>query len=267
MVCFCRRGLMGAALSLRLTGAHGQTASSFPMNGSLCATASEAQNTPEIRIYGSNEDPRAARTIVIAGREYRLTSSLGIRQLDQAVGEALADILNRFEFGPHRIPGVYFIEDADKENAYAWGGSVRPGSVGTILLGQNMMQRMLRIGGSAVRAILAHEAGHLMQYHLNLDPTRGAPPGRERRKELQVDYTAGWELGRWLGTSSRAISAAEAAGTAMIEIGTPVGTSHGSSNERFRAFLEGFFAGAGPKSMNISQLFQQADDHSRKLVP
>lgn len=267
MCMFCRRGLIGlAAGAIAAPPAVAHLVARLPMDGLLCLTSSE-EPAPEIRIHGAPTDAAARRTVAIGEHEFALVQRLPQPGLTEAIGEALVAILNRFEFGAARVPAVYFFDDSRGRNAYAWGGTIRPGTSGTILLGQGMMAAMLQIGGAAVRAVLAHEAAHLYQFHHDLDPARGAPPGRQRRFELQADFAAGWELGRWLGASSAALQAAQTAGRAMIQIGTPVGTTHGSSNERFRAFVEGFFAATAGEVADPVTAFRRADLLARTMVP
>jgi hypothetical protein len=203
----------------------------------------------EIRIYGSRQDVHAARSFVLDGREIALRQGSGDPSLDQNLAEAFLDILRRLDFGSGEVPAVYFMDDRNNPNALAVPAPVRPGSNGMVVLGDTLLRQMLRIGGSAVRALLAHEVSHLYQFKNRISAQAGDRVTAGRRLELQADYVAGWDLSLFLAATPRGASHARNAANAMISIASPSGApadqaTHGTQNQRFRAFMEGWIDGA-----------------------
>lgn len=143
--------------------------------------------------------------------------------------EGLA-LVNAFGVSPR---GFYFI-DGYSPNAFATSQVVNAdGPDGTVLFGVTLLQQEIARGqGLAVRAIMAHEFAHLVQFK------RGASmPGKH--PELQADYMAGWYSGQ------RGLSMAQLEPILMsffskgdYEFNSPV--HHGTPTERINSVRAGY---------------------------
>jgi hypothetical protein len=274
MCTVCRRSLLAVfpALALPTSLAVAQGAPGFeriPVSAPLCAAPNSRARSGELRIYGSRADIGARRSFRIGTREFALLRGSGDPSLDEVLGEALSDILNRLEFGAHQVPAVFFIDDGDLPNAFAWSASIRHGTTGTLALGTSMLRNMIALGGSAVRAILVHEAAHLYQFMNRLE--MGESARDSQRRELQADYVAGWELARWLGASPAGLGHARIAANAMISIGVPSNlppdqATHGNANQRFRAFMEGWIDGAAGAVVQPRAAFAKGSEVAWRAV-
>jgi hypothetical protein len=96
-------------------------------------------------------------------------------------------------------PGFGYFDDGSAPNAIALPDALLPGGPdGTVLIGTALLDREVSAAGddamAAARAavILAHEFGHIVQYH------NGLSPGGPWQMELHADFLAGWALARQL---------------------------------------------------------------------
>ncbi len=265
MCLVCRRSIVTslamALLPATRAGAD-QRFERIPVPTPHCAAPTMHLQRGELRIYGRRDDVRAARSFVIGDREIVLKHGSGDPALDQNLGEALMDILGRLEFSPREVPAVFFMDDRGSPNAIAWGASIRSGTNGTIVLGETLLRQMLTIGGAAVRALLTHEAAHLYQFKHRIETRMGDGVAGGRRLELQADYVSGWDLALFLGSSRGGLGHARAAANGMISLGTsprtpPNEATHGTQNQRFRAFMEGWIDGASGLANKSSEAFRK----------
>lgn len=122
-----------------------------------------------------------------------LVETSGDPTLDKYLGRALVRIATTFEVDP----GFGFFDDSQAENAYATPETRITGTVGTVLMGSNLFQRVMSSfndAGVAVLAVCAHEFGHIYQFGSGWDKTLGAMDRTAKPVELHADFMAGYFL-------------------------------------------------------------------------
>jgi hypothetical protein len=108
----------------------------------------------------------------------------GFYELDVFYDREGFALVNEYQVQPR---GFYYLDGATP-NAMATSQVVTPyGPDGTVVFGMTLLQQEFQADpeGRVVRAIMAHEFAHLVQFKRGL-----TTPGK--RPELQADYMAGW---------------------------------------------------------------------------
>jgi hypothetical protein len=139
----------------------------------------------------------------------------------------------------------------DSPNALALRPSNEASHEGLILLGKNLIIRLIELRGqSSLIGVLAHEAAHLLQFQS--DPQ--LPAGKVA--EIHADYLAGWYLATKIRNGSRGINLSDFE-LAVEQLGdTDFGAPdhHGTPRERYEAA----FAGAHSSRSAMTPTIQSA---------
>ncbi|MGY3527448.1 hypothetical protein [Bradyrhizobium sp. USDA 4452] len=195
-----------------------------------------------------------------------MTNTSGDKNLDRALGRALARISSAFKVNP----SFAFFADDNSPNAYASPDTNTAGTHGSVVFGRTLFQDQFRRyndQGVSVLAIAAHEFGHICQFQQNLS---GALQGSERtvrRIELHADYLSGWYLGL-LKKRNSSISL-WSSGDTFHRIGDSNFTNkqhHGTPEERVAASKAGFDLANGGEE-NVQGAIMRGKDYILSLPP
>jgi hypothetical protein len=150
-----------------------------------------------------------------------LNKSTGNRQLDSMINSEFTKLENFY----HIDLDLYYLEESRGENAYY------DGSDASVLLGRKLMSKL---DFTSMIAVLAHEFGHAMQHVLSWSESG-------KRPELHSDFLAGYYMGKqYSSIQEKEISRVM---NTFYSIGDHDFFSpdhHGSPNERYCAFYEGY---------------------------
>jgi hypothetical protein len=197
----------------------------------------------------NRDEPDMARGIGMVDRQPQFGT--GDPNKDRALGRALVRISQMFE----ERPSFGFVDDAEQPNAFATDEPGRvPGTWGVVLLGTNLFRQLLDRfddGGMAVTMVLAHEFGHIAQYHRKAYNGLIGAARRSKRAELHADLLAGYYLGRRKADEPRLTL--RLAGVSLFQIGDFQFNSkdhHGTPEERVDAAERGFTMARAEKSFS-----------------
>jgi hypothetical protein len=189
------------------------------------------------RIYPAGAETR----LYVSGQEPIISSS-GDRDFDRALAQTLAKCADLLGV----LPGFAFYDDRDGFNAYATSRIRMNRADGTVLMGQGLLNRLMRqpeAPDACVAAVCAHEFGHILQYKRGLHTQLKIGQQTSKRIELQADFFAGY----FAGVRKRERPNFPAAVFAMTQytfgdnmIDDP--RHHGSPQERGAAVVHGFEA-------------------------
>lgn len=192
-----------------------------------------------------------AQTFAFGSEEIEPRS--GNRQLDRALAQTLARLSRTFDV----LPGFAYYRDSDGENALATPEPLLQRTDGTVLFGLGMLQLLLsrpEHPDASIVAVCAHEFGHIVGYKTGLinqlSPDRNDP----FRAEQHADYLAGFFAG--LRKIDRSSFPAVVFATTQRSFGGSTRGSHGTSEERAEAVVEGFKA-AFERRVSVSEGIQQ----------
>jgi len=162
--------------------------------------------------------------------------SSGNPDFDKMVYSEVPSLVGEFGVAPKFL----FEDDADAPNAHAWPNDVTGGGLkGTVTLGIGLLSLVVKkdsVPQDSVRAILAHEFAHIVQFERNNNLTTC-------QKELQADILSGWYLGRrHRDMKFGDISAAAQRFFELGDEGYYAPDHHGSPRIRYAAHIFGFNA-------------------------
>lgn len=132
-----------------------------------------------------------SKTAVIAGTEIEYETRTGNIETDRIISRYLFDIREYFNVSP----GVAIYDDSGDPNAFASTGEIQPNTKNSIFLGKNLLSLHLRdkFGVAALRALIAHEVGHIYQINHGMIERLRRPT--DIGIELHADVLTGWYLG------------------------------------------------------------------------
>jgi hypothetical protein len=156
------------------------------------------------------------------------------------------------EFGVR--PGFKFFNDQQGPNAFALPQVLVPdGPDGTVIFGIRLLQEQLMqsaLQGYPIPGIVAHEFGHIVQFHHNTTPST------VMRKELQADYLAGWYMGRRAVVFPQNTNLQQVMFTfyskGSYDFNSP--TFHGTPQERVAALMQG----VASRQMRLDDVYNKA---------
>lgn len=181
---------------------------------------------------------RPSNGIAVVGQDAVLGT--GSQERDKMLGRALVRMSQTFG----ERPTFAFYDDSDSPNAYADDvvESDVPGTWGIVRFGHQLhadLTQKHEDSGIAVLSVLAHEFGHVAQYHRGV---MSALVGRTvKRAELHADLLSGYYLGlRKIANSALKL---RSAGIHLYSIGDLAYNDrqhHGTAEERVEASEYGF---------------------------
>jgi hypothetical protein len=153
--------------------------------------------------------------------------------LDPGTAREIDQLMHYFSVSP----GFFACQETGGANAFATMDTLAPGTSGSVLLGVTLVGDEVQRSGLnnfTVPAILAHEVGHIVQFHHgNQLPTM--------LKELQADFLAGWYMGirESGGGYPEALPRAMQAFYRLGDYDFTSPSHHGTPEQRLTAFKQG----------------------------
>jgi hypothetical protein len=189
-----------------------------------------------------DEIESAAGAAVDYGGKSAIPSS-GDPVLDRALGAALVRITQTFG----ERPGFAFYDDSRANNAYATTDTRVDGTWGTVLFGRTMFWNLVRENddqGMSTIAVLAHEMGHVVQFHRGLNKILLKGQKTVKRNELHADYLSGYYLGTLKRVNPNiSLLFAGAMFRSLGDMSVNSRDHHGTPDERIMAAERGFTQG------------------------
>lgn len=163
----------------------------------------------------------------------------GNSRLDRALGILLADLASKFKVRP----GFGYFDDRGSPNALALPDSRLSASVGTVLLGREMLARYLSSanGDMFIMGICAHEFAHVVQFFSGFYERLSKGQHTKKLIELHADFLSGYYIG--LRNANYTATELVALGRSWESIGDSSYTDpqhHGTPEERLRAVEQGY---------------------------
>ena len=197
-------------------------------------------------LIGDDELPRVypigtPTTKYVHGSEPIIYSS-GDRDLDRALAQTLAKCGDLFGV----VPGFAFFDDSASPNAYATDQVRMQRADGTVLMGKQMLRRLLNLKeapDAALASVCAHEFGHILQFKRQLVPRVMAGQNTVKPLELQADLFAGYFAGMRKRERPAYPAAVFAVTTHLVgDMDFTDRNHHGTPDERAAALVRGFEA-------------------------
>lgn len=208
-------------------------------------------------------DDQTDARLFITGNEPMIPRS-GNKDFDLALARTLAKISGTLEV----LPGFAYYDDYDGLNAYATPRVRLNNADGTVLFGQQLLQRLMKSKEDpevAVAAVCAHEFGHILQFKLGLDKVVGAGQPTVKRMELQADFLAGYFAG--IRKLERPAFPAVVFATTQYNFGDNMINHpghHGTPDERGAAISKGFEV-AFREKRKLSEAIQISTNYVQSL--
>ncbi len=163
----------------------------------------------------------------------------GDPHMDRALAQTLARLARMFDV----LPGFAYFREHDRKNALATPQPLLERSDGTVLFGLQLLRELLarpEHPDASVVAVCAHEFGHIVGYKTGLIRQLAPDPRQPFRAEQHADYLAGFFAG--VRRRERPDFPAVVFAMTMRTEGGVTRGSHGTSEERAQAVVEGFKA-------------------------
>jgi hypothetical protein len=186
-------------------------------------------------------------------RKYRMTSTSGDERFDRALIVELKRIL---QFIPVN-PGFQYV---DANNAYALKRSIVADTNGTVLIGLNLVQDLVKQndGGVAVAGVLAHECAHVFQFFSSYyDRLSGHTPVL---LELHADFLAGHYMAKRVGFAP---DKPDIFAQALVQKTTRHSSGHGSPWQRAAAMDKGYRLSLRGKTFDDAA--REGEEYVRRL--
>jgi hypothetical protein len=179
------------------------------------------------------------------------------RDFDRALANTLARISDLLQV----LPGFTYFDDHDGMNAYATNRVRMQRPDGTVLMGQRMLARLMRMPeapDACVAAVCAHEFGHILQYKTGIDRQLKQGQRTVKRAELNADWFAGYFAGsrkRERASFPHEVFAKTQFVFGDTDMNDP--DHHGTPPQRAQAVLAGFEA-SYKQDLNLSDAVGQS---------
>lgn len=222
----------------------------------LCASQANAQEGSGALGYADEEQLCGARSSALKVTEYSRTHTTGNKNLDQSLISELRKQAKLFQL----VPAFYLFTNKVK-NAFATTRKFpdNPKSDGSILYGITLMNSQLEMGywgGAVVAGVMAHEYGHIYQYHSGAFKKLRKLHKTVKFVELHADFMSGYYMGIKYVASGKKVNVRTVA-SATYDIGDYAYNNpahHGTPVERTVMLKEGFETHKRNQNLNINQV-------------